>query len=332
MISQSSKKSIVSIRVDGNTQKGLGHLYRCQALATMIKNDFNIFFYCREIPDELKKNIEETGVDVIKKDSETAFFDLLEGVDIVVLDGYDFSRSYQEKIVQSGCRLVLIDDLKSKEFCANLVINTAPGVHQEEYRKSEHCTAEPVFALGPDYALLRPAFLQTSVKRTSKKQEQTLLICFGGSDVKNLTKQALEVALDFKQFKKIIIITGSAYRHKKHLVWEFAEYNHIYFYHSVGDHKMAELFGEADVAIVPASGILYEALAMQTKTISGMYVDNQEYMYSGFKKLDAFIDAGTFTPEEIRNAIEHSGQFVPETIIDRKSPERVGKLFRKLIN
>src|SRR5690625_5427767 len=83
---------------------------------------------------------------------------------------------------------------------------------------------------------------------------------------------------------------------------------------------MAEKLAEADVAVVPSSGMLYEALSMQVKVISGMYVDNQKNMYEGFKRMNAFIDAGTFNKEMLMAAFTRVKSFKPETIIeDRKS-------------
>src|SRR5690625_6891299 len=64
---------------------------------------------------------------------------------------------------------------------------------------------------------------------------------------------------------------------------------------------------------------LHDALPI---LISGMYVDNQKNMYEGFKRMNAFIDAGTFDEEMLMAAFTRVKSFKPETIIDRKSPER----------
>lgn len=94
---------------------------------------------------------------------------------------------------------------------------------------------------------------------------------------------------------------------------------------------MAEKLAEADVAVVPSSGMLYEALSMQVKVISGMYVDNQKNMYEGFKRMNAFIDAGTFDEEMLMAAFTRVKSFKPETIIDRKSPERYRAQFETVM-
>ena len=62
---------------------------------------------------------------------------------------------------------------------------------------------------------------------------------------------------------------------------------------------------EADLAILPASGILLEALAAGCRVISGRYAENQKLVYENYKNAGLFFDAGNFEPEEIREAINH---------------------------
>ena len=49
-------KPKVYIRADGSHDIGLGHLIRCIALAHMLKNDFDITFVCKEIPEKIKSD------------------------------------------------------------------------------------------------------------------------------------------------------------------------------------------------------------------------------------------------------------------------------------
>jgi RimJ/RimL family protein N-acetyltransferase len=66
---------------------------------------------------------------------------------------------------------------------------------------------------------------------------------------------------------------------------------------------MASCFGASDVAIVPASGILYEAIAAGCRVISGTYVENQKLLFQGMADLGALESAGTFDPEHLRRAL-----------------------------
>lgn len=310
---------------------GLGHLVRCQSLAEMIKNKYRISFYCRLIPEAIQKNLVESGFQIKIIREEKEFFDTLQAGDGVVIDGYSFGPVYYKDVRDKGCKLIVIDDLHREKFCADLIINPSPGVSSDHYDMESDCSALQLFALGPKYALLRPAFLTSELKRTIYKEPAHLFICFGGSDTKNLTEKVLRYALDFKQFGKITIITGSGYLHHHELEGRYSHDENVRFFHAVNDQFMAEKLAEADVAVVPSSGMLYEALSMQVKVISGMYVDNQKNMYEGFKRMNAFIDAGTFDEEMLMAAFTRVKSFKPETIIDRKSPERYRAQFETVM-
>src|SRR5690606_24270409 len=127
--------------------------------------------------------------------------------------------------------------------------------------------------------LLRPAFLEAAKTQRHIDRIETVLICFGGADSKNLTQQTLETVLKYKEFKKVIVITGSAYLFKEQLDITVKSDERAKHYHSVGEQEMAGFLLKSDLAIVPASGILLEALACGCRVISGMYADNQKFLY-----------------------------------------------------
>ena len=317
------------IRTDGSAQIGLGHVVRSMSLASYLRDVYHITFVFRQIPQKLQDEIESGGFALRKIESEEAFLSQLSHGHIVVLDGYRFDTEYQKRVKEKGPLLICTDDLHDQYFHADLVINHAPGITAENYR------AEPTtqFALGPDYTLLRPPFIRAaaSQQKSKKKQVKNLLICFGGSDSPNLTQRSLKVARDFDPFEKIFIITGSAYLHENQLIREISGDERVEYHRSLNGSEMAELFLRSDVAIIPASGILFEALATGSVAVSGMYADNQKEVYSGFKALDAIVDAGRFEEAEIRNALNQDWYSIEQPeIIDGKSPERLRSAFFRL--
>ena len=62
----------------------------------------------------------------------------------------------------------------------------------------------------------------------------------------------------------------------------------------IDEEQLLALMKEADLAIVPSSGILLESLAAGCRIISGMYTDNQQFIYSAYRDAGCFIDAGNF--------------------------------------
>lgn len=295
-------KNNIYIRADGSSAIGLGHIVRCEALAHMLKEYFKITFVCKEIPEQSKNNLQMSGFELINISSEDDFFKKIFSDDIIILDGYGFDINYQKKIKKIGCKLVCIDDLHDKEFVADLIINHAPGVESKDY------IAQPYtqFALGLKHTLLRPVFLTQAKKERKIEKIKTIFICFGGSDIKNLTKSTLEIVLANNEFKNIIIVTGSLYNKLKELNQLINCNSRIKHYHAIDENQMLSLLKDSDLAIVPTSSILFETLAAGCKIISGMYVENQKILFEQFKLFKVFESAKYFEKKDVKIAIKNS--------------------------
>jgi RimJ/RimL family protein N-acetyltransferase len=139
--------------------------------------------------------------------------------------------------------------------------------------------------------------------------------------------------LEYPEFKSVIVITGAAYEHKERLKDVLNQNDVITYYHAIDENNMADLMAEADVAIVPASGILLEALASGCKVVSGMYSDNQKFLFDEYKSLKAFYSAEDFSQENIvygLNNVMKKQLILNETILDGNSHARLLKLFKQL--
>jgi UDP-2,4-diacetamido-2,4,6-trideoxy-beta-L-altropyranose hydrolase len=321
-------KPEVLMRVDGNSLIGLGHIVRCMALAHMLKESFTIIFVSKEITKILQKELLDASFKFIKVKNEEDFINLLVAHHIVVLDGYDFDTQLQVRIKEKGCKLVCIDDMHEKKFIADLIINHTPGITPQEYLSKPYTQ----FALGFDYALLRPAFLEQAKTKRKIEKIETILICFGGSDPKNLTESTLKIIVGFSQFKKILVVTGSAFRKTKNFKNLITIDSRIEYRAALSEYQMVDTLLEAECAIVPASSILYEVLACNCQVISGIYVDNQKLVYENIKKIGSFIDAGNFLESEILQSISKVlvKSEASKNLIDGLSSRRILKLFDQL--
>jgi UDP-2,4-diacetamido-2,4,6-trideoxy-beta-L-altropyranose hydrolase len=295
------------------------------ALAQFLKNDFDIIFFCKEIPSTIEREFKELGFSIEKIEREYSFFSNLYKNQIVVLDGYEFDYEYQKQIKAIGCKLVCIDDLHDGKFAADLIINHSPFISPQNYNGQPYTQ----FALGLDYALLRLSFLEQAKKERKFSKFDTLLISFGGSDPKNLTQKTLESVLNLQQFKKIILITGPSYQMTdsfRNLISHEEQINHL---HGISEKQMLEAMLEAEFAIVPASGILLEAIAAKCIIVSGFYVENQKYLYRNLLKANSFFDAGNFEEGNLIKAISEAFLSKKRTNhqIDGQSSARINKLF-----
>jgi UDP-2,4-diacetamido-2,4,6-trideoxy-beta-L-altropyranose hydrolase len=318
----------VYIRADGDNQIGLGHLVRCIALGQMLLIDFEISFFCLECPAKLVTEIESLGFSLTKIRTDDEFLKLLTGDEIVVLDHYQLASSFQKLVKETGCKLVCIDDIHEKHFYADLIVNTAPGINASDYNAETYTQ----FALGLNYALLRPPFLKSWVNKSHKK-ETSIMVCFGGSDSRNLTQTVVEVLKKDLRFSLVNIIIGAGYNNPVMLSESIKNDERFKLFISVNASQMAEIIQESALAIVPSSGILSEVLALNTPAISGFYVQNQINVFNNFKKLNAFISAEGFSADSIINSIEEYFNEVKNPsipVIDGKSGDRVLNCFRQL--
>ncbi|MFV8372658.1 UDP-2,4-diacetamido-2,4,6-trideoxy-beta-L-altropyranose hydrolase [Flavobacterium sp. LB2P6] len=318
----------IIFRVDGSRNIGLGHLIRCMALAFMLKDNFEIIFVCKEAPENIVKELISSGFLFIKINSEVEFFNIINNRYIVVLDHYGLDTNYQKKIKEIGCILVCIDDLHDKEFHADLIINHAPGVKADDY----HAKPYTQFALGFEYALLRPVFLQAAKQEKIIKKIETIFICFGGSDVKNLTALSLNILQHIDQFEKIIVVVGIVYENIEELKLLIGENPKIHLYHAINEKNMLGLLTISDIAIVPSSGILLEAISAGCVIVSGMYVENQKFIYQAYKNEMCFHDAGNFEPLNLQKAITESFQNFKNVkkFFDGNSGERLLNIIKYL--
>lgn len=324
-------KRKIWIRADGNGQIGLGHLVRCIALGQMLQDHFLVTFVCTDIPELLKTEIIGKGFALNIVDREEAFLLRLSSGHIVVLDGYHFDTVYQLKIKQAGAKLVCIDDLHNQEFFADLIINHAPGINTGHYR-AQHYTS---FALGVDYALLRPSFLNSGKTGTEASKKNIVFICFGGADSKNLTKRVLRFVMEEVNTQEIIVVTGSSYQYTAQLEVLIKNDERVSHFHGVGEEDMAQIMQQSRIAVVPSSGILFEVLAMSNIAISGYYVDNQKDIYEGFKSEGLVIGGGDFSDTYFRDhkvfdqAISRT-VLPTRNVIDGRSGSRILEKFKGL--
>jgi spore coat polysaccharide biosynthesis predicted glycosyltransferase SpsG/RimJ/RimL family protein N-acetyltransferase len=248
--------------------------------------------------------------------------------EIVVLDNYYFDIKFQYRIKEKGCMLVCIDDIHDREFCADLIINHTLNVKSTDY------IAQPYteFAIGPKFSLLRKGFLEAAQKKHKIRKINTLLICFGGSDFRNLTEFSLKIALGYTQFIKIVVVTGASYSFKESLAALAESDKRVTLFSSLEQQQLIEIMLEAGLAIVPASGILLEVLSVGCRVISGFYTSNQRLLYKNLKENKLFIDAGNFSNEKISSAISIAlnNKYKIEKIIDGNSGVRILKLFHQL--
>ena len=326
----------ILFRADGNSEIGLGHLYRLFSLIEMLKEHFKFTFLSSEtstiniIPNSYQLKIIPSQI-TIKEEPDWISKEFDKNNTLLIADGYQFDSSYQRKIKEKGFKFVYIDDLASEHMFADLIINHSPNITSQIY------SAEPYtkFALGTKYALLRPAFLDLIAKEKTVQKIDKAFVCFGGADPYDLTLKATKALLKTPQVKKIDIVLGGVYSHKE--IYTLTQKN-IKIYQNISEEELMKTMVTSNFAIAPASTILYELCCVKIPVLSGYYVNNQKKIYTGFANKKAIFEMGNMKDFSINSFEEQIQLFFKidfQELINRQKKifdQNIKNRFCKLIS
>ncbi len=302
----------IIFRGDGNPNTGLGHLFRLFALIEMFKEEYE-YVLVTNTSTLLAAIPKKYNIDIIPK--KVSILDEADWLaehyppkkHILILDGYQFQSNYQKKIKNHSYKLVYIDDLAHEYMYADYVVNHSPHATIEQYR-SEHYTK---FALGTNYAILRPQFL----KKPQAKREITIpsiaLVCLGGADKNNFTYKFVLELLNIPQIQKINVVVGAAYNFSN--IFELENKNDkVKVYKNLDGESLHTLMNTCNFAVAPTSTILLELISVNMYLVSGYYVDNQKMAYHELAKRNVF--------EGIGNINTYKFNFLKTHLLNIKSP------------
>lgn len=333
-----SQKRRIIFRADGNSQIGLGHVVRSLALADMLRHEFECVFAIQAPSFELQDQIKEVchGLLILPRctpEEERFTYELrayVSSEEIVVLDGYHFKTEYQQRLKDTNCILVCIDDIHAYSFVADAVINQAGGIPPHLYSTAPYTK----LILGPKFALLRQPFLYASkAERTLTDKHLSVFLNMGGADPMNKT---LGIAKELSQnanIKRVEIVVGTAYRHLVELQLWLQNQELFSLHHDLTAQQMQELMSQCTLAVTSASGIAYEYAAVGGVLFVLQTADNQAALYQfltesriakDYKNLHDLLNSDSLTKlfsEQINSQRQH---------FDGHSDERLRHLFQNL--
>lgn len=290
-------------RVDGGQQIGLGHLIRCIALAHMLKDNFEITFFCKEIPQLIEVDLDDNIIKVKKIHNEIQYLEQLTSLDTAVIDGYNFDTEYMISVKTKGAKLVVIDDLCDKTYFADLIINHSPAATKEGYNAQTYTK----YALGIDYVLLRKKFLLQAAQNRTITKISSVLVCFGGADSQNYTLKALQVLSKISKFQTIIAITGPSYVYSETLDDLIKLDKRIEVKHNLNEEEMIAEMIEKDLAITSASGIVFETVSCGCIPLICITAPNQESFHNVLNEQFSILSFGNnikaFNKEKFKESI-----------------------------
>jgi UDP-2,4-diacetamido-2,4,6-trideoxy-beta-L-altropyranose hydrolase len=313
----------IKIRVDASSEIGYGHLTRCCALINSL-TETHVIFYSTEPIANIVRQMCTIDFTVVKLTNTNDFINHIVGGDLIIIDGYHFDTSYYKKLKLQGAKVICIDDLANQHLPVDSIVNPTPGFDASSYSS----LLSTQYFLGLDFAMLRSSFQTLASRPISPKIENSLFICFGGSDPLNKTQIAYKAALDSQLFSEIHLVLGPGYSHD-------VQFNDstspVIIHRALPETEMASLMSQMEYGIIPTSGILLECLAAKMKLISGYYIENQQFVYEEHLKLNSFVDASDLSYEAILSGMREVKRIhSTRATIDGKSTERLVKMIHSI--
>lgn len=260
----------IYFRADADSKIGYGHFTRTLALANMLKNDFDCTFFTTN-PTAYQKTevskvcpIKELPSDDIKFQ---LFLNELDGSEIVFLDNYFFTPEYEKEIKSKGCRLVVLSPSKPHHY-ADVVINFV-----DKDLKKYSVESYTQIVAGLEWSILREPFRKPI--SANKRQTGSIVISFGGTDQNSLTEKVVDVLAN-NNYLLSVICTNRVSEERRALLKDRG----VQVYTDIPAQKVAELYEQAEFAVLSSSTVCLEALSRGSKVLAGYYVDNQINFYN----------------------------------------------------
>jgi UDP-2,4-diacetamido-2,4,6-trideoxy-beta-L-altropyranose hydrolase len=331
-----SMKTKVVFRADGNSEIGLGHIFRSLALVEMLNHEFDCLFAIQEPSEALYKQIQSACNNIsilpIRETTDKNFIyeldEYLSGNEIVVLDGYKFITNYQMHIKEKRCALVCIDDIHAYHFIADIVINPSGGIKENDYSISNYTKCY----LGPKYVLLRPTFLKRVKTTRIASTLSKLFINMGGADPNNEVCKILN-KVNFDSFQELHVVTGHAYRFDHELKEFELKDKRVIHHKGLMAEGMAALMEECGMAVCPPSSVAFEYASIGGLLFLHQIAENQKEVKRFLIEEKLAFD---FEKDFVNIFKTDSAQILKETvekqhfIFDGKSDERIVSIFRSL--
>ena len=269
-------------------QIGLGHLFRCDALAYALSlHNVNVDLYvdCRiELEWLENKTLYSKWSIQTWTDNSSIVEKVLDQYDILVFDAYNVDHHVWQLLQDSRRQIVLFDDFGEKPELNGLLINGSPGATKIPYREIPDRT----LLIGIEYQVLRPPFWNFR-KLKLRKSLKKIGVLIGGTDHRNLSSEIIRLLLPHIPTSCRVFLVGEAFSN-------IAEPNVVLtgFLEADGIHK---LFSELDLLICGGGQTVAEAVSCAIPTLVFCVAENQKINYQGWSLSGAVIP-GTDISEE----------------------------------
>ncbi len=288
----------IVILTEGGQKMGFGHITRCSAIYDA---------FCEKGVEPLFLINGDSSVTNILRDKQYKIFDWTKDIDLMlkeisncnltVVDSYLCNLNLCREIAFYSRSASYIDDNNRLNYPKGTVINGAVYAKELNYEKN----TGKRYLLGPEYMPLREEFWSVTPRRI-KKYPESIMITFGGDDLRNLTiKISKHLQTEFPFLKQNIVV-GNCFQNKEQIKSVLEETNKIFFSPDAG--IMKNIMMKSDIAISSGGQTLYELARTGTPTIAVSVVDNQINNVNYWSKTRIIDYAGNFDDPDLLSKLD----------------------------
>lgn len=327
---------MIWIRVDANSEIGMGHMMRCISIALEIKKKGQdvCFVLADDVATELLRS-KALDYIVLKSDyrhlerEADILCSLIKKYHpiVMLIDSYNVTYDYLSR-VRECVHIAYLDDLALFSYPVDILFNYNIYANKDMY---EECVGvKTTYMLGPQYAPVRNEF--ADVIYTVEPVVKNILITTGGSDKYNLAGVILDAIISDLQLEEIHcnVISGVFNKHLSLLKQVAAQNKNVTIYENISN--VSDIMKQCDLAISAAGTTMYELAAIGVPTITFSFVDNQRMAAKAFDKTGIAVSAGHFVMGEEITFQNNICRYLRELCFDFEKRSAMRKCARRLVD
>ena len=301
----------VMFRVDAGTDIGIGHFMRCLNLATALNEQGKkVAFACRTLPPLLHSLLQSQSIPVhimespktVESDTKLdhvrwlsctqtedadSMVELLadKPIEWLVVDHYALDHLWESRLRKNTGKILVIDDLANRQHDCDVLIDQN-FYHDMHSRYGKRVSPATKLLLGPEYALLQPAFsyLRENLRKRDG-QVKNILVFFGGGDSFNCTELALD-AIDNLAVHGFTVTVAIGGQHPSMASIKSRCHEKTYSL-EIQSTEIARLMTQADLSIGAGGVSTYERCCLGLPAIVIAIAENQEPIAEAVASLGA---------------------------------------------
>jgi spore coat polysaccharide biosynthesis predicted glycosyltransferase SpsG len=238
----------------------------------LLDEGFGVELVSFELAPSLQSLATSCGITVVEpscapRSSEDAQFVLTRNADIVVVDGYEFSREFFAALELSDTSFAVIDDnAETNAKSPNAVINQNPHASAPMYA---HLQGNPKLLLGLQFAMVRREVREVAAMNLPTREGE-VFVAMGGADFLGLTAPIVEALAETGL--QIRVAVGHANTQREQVQKLADQFGHVTL---IEQHDYVSSLASAHVAVLAAGSSLWEACAVGTPSIGLVVAENQ---------------------------------------------------------